>query len=85
MVGMTGKVDLAAAILELALKETPFHAIQERMNLSPTTFGQHVRMLQSKALIDVSKADKKVRITKRGAQFLDLYKSIRARYLTIHA
>ncbi|MGI0037100.1 MAG: winged helix-turn-helix domain-containing protein [Nitrososphaera sp.] len=82
---MSGKVDLAAAILELALKETPLQSIQERTNLSPTDFRQHLQMLESKALVDVSKADRKLKITKRGAQFLDLYRSIRARYLSVPA
>lgn len=80
--GMTGKVDVTAAILELALKETPLQFIQERTNLSPTDFRQHLHMLKSKALIEVS-MKKKVKITKRGTQFLDLYKSVKARYLTI--
>lgn len=81
---MTGKVDLTAALLELALTEIPAQSIQERLGLSPTDFGKHLLMLESKALISVSKPSK-VKITKRGMQFLDLYNSISARYLSIPA
>ena len=81
---MTGKVDLTAAILELALKGIPSQSIQEKMNISPTDFGKHLRMLESKALINVSKPGR-VKITKRGIRFLDLYNSIHARYLSIPA
>ena len=81
---MTGKVDLTAAILELAVKESPMQSIQERLSISSADFSKHLQKLESKALISVSKPDK-VKITKRGIQFLDLYNSIRARYLSIPA
>jgi hypothetical protein len=81
---MTGKVDLTAAFLELALTDTPLQSIQERMSISPADFRKHLRMLESKALISVSEQDR-VKISKRGLQFLDLYNSIRTRYLSIPA
>jgi predicted transcriptional regulator len=81
---MTGKVDLTAAFLELALTESPTQSIQERLNISSADFSKHLQILESKALISVSPPDK-VKITKRGMQFLELYNSIRARYLSLPA
>jgi hypothetical protein len=80
-----GKVDLAAGILELALNETSVQSLQKKMDLTPKTLDDQVRMLKSKKLVDSLGSGKTIRTTKRGTQFLDLYKSIHARYLTIQA
>ena len=80
---MLGKVDLAAGILELAMNETSMQSLQEKIGLSSRSIATQVKMLSSKKLVDTLDAGKTVRITKRGIQFLDLYKSIRARYLPI--
>ncbi|HKU48818.1 MAG TPA: winged helix-turn-helix domain-containing protein [Nitrososphaera sp.] len=82
---MMGKVDTAASILELALKETSSDLLQAKTNLSPKLLGEQLRMLKVKDLLEISGSGEKVKITKRGMQFLDLYRSIHARYLRIPA
>ena len=82
---MMGKVDNAAAILELAMNQTALKVLQEKCNLSRGELEEHLKMLVSKDLIIIAPGDKKVMVTKRGVQFLDLYKSMRSRYLTVPA
>jgi predicted transcriptional regulator len=82
---MIGKVDLAAAILELAMNEISRQHVQERLGLSTKDADEQLKLLKSKDLIDISKTGKSLNITKRGTQFLDLYKSIHAKYLTVSA
>jgi predicted transcriptional regulator len=82
---MIGKVDLAAAILELAMNEISREHVQERLGLSTRDADEQLKLLKSKDLIDISKTGKSLNITKRGTQFLDLYKSIHAKYLTVSA
>jgi predicted transcriptional regulator len=80
-----GKVDLAAGILELALNETSVQSLQKKMDVTSKTLEEQLRMLESKKLVDSLKAGKTIRTTKRGTKFLELYKSIHARYLTVQA
>lgn len=80
-----GKVDIAAAILQLSVKETSQKALEEKTGISSKNLAEHLKTLQSKKLVSISKADGKVRMTKRGSQFLDLYNSIHSKYLTVSA
>ena len=78
---MMGKVDTAALILELASEEISPEILQDKMELASKTLDEHLKMLESKGLLDVS--DKSVITTRRGAKFLELYKSIHQKYLTV--
>ena len=80
-----GKVDLAAGILELALDEASVQSLQKAIDLTPKALEDQLRMLKSKKLIEDFNAGKTIRATKRGTQFLELYKSIHAKYLTVSA
>lgn len=76
-----GKVDVAAAILKLGLKEIPKKALKEKTGLAPDELEKYLRMLESKGLAAV--ASGKIVTTKRGMQFLELYSSIHSKYLTV--
>lgn len=82
---MMGKVDIAAAILQLSVKEASLKVLEERTGISAKNLAAHLKTLESKNLITLSKADGKAKITKRGVQFLDLYNSIHSKYLTASA
>jgi predicted transcriptional regulator len=82
---MMGKVDLAAGILELAMDETSAQSLRKKMDIAPKTLEDQLQMLKSKKLVDSTNDGKAIRTTKRGTQFLELYRSIHARYLTIQA
>jgi predicted transcriptional regulator len=79
-----GKIDIAAIILELALEGTSAKSIQDKTGLPRSVLDEHLKMLVSRGLIGVS-TTKNVKITKRGSKFLDMYNSIRTRYLKIPA
>ena len=81
MGAMMGKVDTAALILELASEEISQEILQDKMELAPKTLEEHLRVLESKGLLGVS--NKTVITTKRGSKFLELYKSIHQKYLTV--
>ncbi len=83
-----GKVDIAAAILEFALKGLSLQDLQARMSVSRGTLEENLTLLKSKDLISFQKGSKKepttiVRTTKRGIQFLNMYNSMSVKYLTI--
>ena len=80
-----GKVDLAAGILELATDEVSVQSMQKKIDVTPKALDDQLRVLKSKKLIEDFNAGKTIRATKRGTQFLELYKSIRAKYLTVQA
>jgi predicted transcriptional regulator len=80
---MMGKVDTAASILELAQVETLPEILQDKLEIPHRVLQEHLKMLESKGLIDVSKAN--IVTTKRGTKFLELYKSIHQKYLTVPA
>jgi CTP-dependent riboflavin kinase len=82
---MMGKVDLAASILEFALIEISLRSLQEKLHLSSKVLDGELKMLKEKDLVDISPDGRIVSATKRGTQFLDLYKSIHAKYLSVHA
>ena len=82
---MMGKVDVAAMILDLASSEILAQDLKAKVDISSKSFGEQLRTLESRKLVRISGGERKVRITKRGSQFLDLYNSIHTRYLTVPA
>lgn len=81
-----GKVDIAAAILEFVIEESSSKDLEKKMILSSKVFNEQLKLLESKDLIRFTKADKSlVKITRRGEQFLNLYGTIHAKYLTVPA
>jgi predicted transcriptional regulator len=78
---MMGKVDTAALILELASEKISSEILQDKTELAPKTLDEHLKMLESKGLLGVS--DKSVIITERGTKFLELYRSIHQKYMTV--
>jgi predicted transcriptional regulator len=89
---MLGKVDAAAAILEVCNKEASRRELENKTIVPARQLDEYLTMLVSKKLITTIRSgiDKKdseaiIRITKRGIQFLDLYKSMNIRYLTVSA
>jgi hypothetical protein len=88
---MLGKVDTAALILELTADGASKQYLKNRMDLSARELEDHLSMLGSKNLVRILKAKGgenaavTIKITRRGIQFLNLYRSITAKYLTIPA
>jgi predicted transcriptional regulator len=74
---MLGKVDLAAVLLELVMNETSVQSLHERSGLSSRSIATQIKMLKTKKLVDTLNAGRTVKITERGIQFLDLYKTSR--------
>lgn len=81
---MLGKVDLAAAILELATEASSLDSLRERLNVSAGDLDDNLQLLSSKSLVTLD-GEGGIAITKKGEQFLALYKSISARYLSVPA
>jgi predicted transcriptional regulator len=88
---MLGKVDTAASILELTTEGASTQYLKNRTDLSGDELENYLTMLESKDLIRILKsgsgkeASATIKITKRGIQFLNLYGSITAKYLTLPA
>lgn len=88
---MLGKVDTAASILELTTEGASKQYLKNRTDLSGDELEDYLTMLESKDLIRILKAKggkevaATIKITKRGIQFLNLYGSITAKYLTLPA
>ncbi|HEY7733199.1 MAG TPA: winged helix-turn-helix domain-containing protein [Nitrososphaera sp.] len=88
---MLGKVDTAASILELTTEGASRQYLKNRTDLSGDELENYLTMLESKDLIRILKsgigkeATATIKITKRGIQFLNLYGSITAKYLTLPA
>jgi predicted transcriptional regulator len=86
---MLGKVDTAASILELTAEGASKQYLMNRTDLSGDELQGYLTMLESKDLIRILKAKggkeaaATIKITKRGIQFLNLYGSITAKYLTL--
>ena len=80
-----GKVDVAAMILDVASEEILARDLEAKVNISSKSFTEQLKTLESRKLIRISPTERKVKITKRGAQFLQLYNSIHTRYLTVAA
>jgi predicted transcriptional regulator len=78
---MMGKVDLAARILGLASDGRSLKTVEERSGLSHKELEDNLKVLISKDLI--MSDEKKISITKRGVQFLNLYNSIHSKYLKV--
>ena len=78
-----GKVDVAAMILDVASKEILARDLEAKVNISSKSFTEQLKTLESRKLIRISPSERKVKITKRGIQFLELYNSIHTRYLTV--
>lgn len=89
---MLGKVDTAALILELTADGASKQYLKNRMDLSAGELEDYLTMLGSRNLVRILKAkgDKEdavatIKITRRGIQFLNLYRSITAKYLAMPA
>ncbi|GEM_PF-2340904 len=88
---MLGKVDTAALILELTVDGASKQYLKNRMDFSARELEDYLSMLGSKNLVRILKAKGgdsavvTIKITRRGIQFLNLYRSITAKYLTIPA
>ena len=83
------KVDLVAAILNFSIQGASKQALQTEVKISSSMLDRYVKMLLSKDLIsilaDKSGKNQSIKITERGEKFLQLYDSIRTRYLTTKA
>jgi len=89
---MLGKIDTAASILELTTEGASKQYLKNRTNLSADVLEEYLTMLGSKDLVRILKARggkedaaATIKITKRGIQFLNLYNSVTAKYLTLPA
>lgn len=86
-----GKVDTAALILGLTTEGASKQYLKNRTDLSGDELEDYLTMLASKDLVRILKAKggkeaaATIKITKRGIQFLNLYSSITAKYLTLPA
>ena len=83
---LEGKVDLVAAILQTSISGSSKQGLQVKLKVTSRVLDEYIKMLLSKDLIRILQ-DKKtksesVKTTQRGEQFLELYDSIKARYLT---
>lgn len=82
-----GKVDDAAAILELSIDDRSLVDLARKLKASNDELNKTITLLESKELIRLRRKnnDTRVDITERGLKFLDLYNSLRSKFLKIPA
>jgi len=80
------KVDLVAAILDFSIQGASKRALQSQVKISSSMLDRYIQTLLSKDLVsileDKSGKNQSIKTTERGEKFLQLYDSIRSRYLT---
>jgi len=81
---LEGKIDLVAAILESSINGSSKQALQDKLDITSNLLGEYLQMLSSRTLVKILKDRKSesVNTTERGERFLELYDSIKTRYLT---
>jgi len=83
---LVGKIDLAAAILESSIKGSSKQALQNKLDITSNLLDEYLQMLSSKNLVriwkDKERKSEGIKTTERGERFLELYDSIKTRYLT---
>ena len=83
---LEGKVDEVAAILESSTNGSSKQALQDKLKITSSLLDEYLQMLLSKDLIrilrDKNRKSESIKTTERGERFLELYDSIKARYLT---
>lgn len=82
-----GKVDDAAAILELSIDDRSLVDLARKLKASNDELNKTITLLESKELIRLRRKnnDTRVDITERGLKFLDLYNSLGSKFLKIPA
>jgi DNA-binding MarR family transcriptional regulator len=82
-----GKVDDAAAILELSTDDRSLGELARKLKTSRDELNTILTLLESKQLIRLRRKanDIRVDITERGIKFLDLYNSLKSKFLKIPA
>jgi len=83
---LEGKVDLVAAILDSCINGSSKQSLKDKLDITSGLFDEYLQMLSSKnlvsILIDKSGKSESIKTTERGERFLELYDSIKTRYLT---
>ena len=83
---LEGKVDMVAAILESSTNGSSKQALENKLEITSRLLDEYLQMLLSKDLIrilrDKNRKSESVKTTERGERFLELYDSIKERYLT---
>lgn len=82
-----GKVDDAAALLELSMKVASLRELARKLDIAHEQLEETITLLESKELIRLRHKNKDtgVHITDRGLKFLDLYNSLRSKFLMVPA
>ena len=80
-----GKVDDAAALLELSIDDISPGELARKLKTSTDELNKIIKLLESKQLIRLLRKNKDilVNITDRGLKFLDLYNSLSSKFLRI--
>ena len=83
---LEGKVDLVAAILESSIDGSSKQSLQDKLDITSILLDEYLQMLSSKNLVriwkDKDRKSESIKTTERGERFLELYDSIKSRYLT---
>lgn len=84
-----GKVDYAAAILDFSIDGSSRRALVDKTGITSVLLEEYLDLLVSKDLVrlvhDKNGKHESIKTTDRGVRFLELYQSIKARYLTTDA